>query len=101
MPDEVQSGGGPPRDQSMEARVSAVEAPLGRLEDAVDEIRAELKALRADMTELRIDIAEMKGRMANLPTTFQLVYMQTAIIVTVFAAAVGLSLALIKFAAGH
>jgi hypothetical protein len=74
------AGGSGPSDPTVEAR-------LARLEVAVDAIR--------------LDLAEIKGKMSNMPTTFQLVLMQAAIIVTVFAAAIGLSLALLKFASGH
>ena len=96
MPDEVHSGGSP-RDQSMEARVSAVEARLARLEAAVDEIRAELKAMRAEMTMLRLDVARIEGRLQNIPTTFQFVYMQGGFVLAIFAAA----FALLRYAPLH
>jgi hypothetical protein len=80
-------GGSGPNDPTVEAR-------LARLEVAVDEIRKELQAIR-------IDLARIEGRLSNLPTTLQLVFMQATIIVAVFAAAVGLSLALIRLAASH
>ncbi|MFG1376980.1 hypothetical protein [Xanthobacter autotrophicus] len=43
-----------------------MEARVARLEDDMKEIRSDLKALR-------IDVAEMKGRVASLPTTWQLI----------------------------
>src|SRR5204862_6093007 len=73
MPDEVHGGGDFPKNPSMEARVSALEAGLVRLEVAVDEIRKELQAMR-------VDLARIEGKMSNLPTTFQLVSMQGALI---------------------
>lgn len=51
--------GGGTFDAMMEARVA-------RIEDDMKEIRADLKAIR-------IDVAEMKGRVASLPTTWQLI----------------------------
>ncbi|HVB18291.1 MAG TPA: hypothetical protein VNF04_17305 [Stellaceae bacterium] len=74
------AGGSGPDDPNVEAR-------LAHLESAVDAIR--------------LDLAEIKGKLSNMPTTFQLVFMQAAIIVTVFAGAIGLSFALLKFASGH
>jgi uncharacterized coiled-coil protein SlyX len=101
MPDDVNSGGEFPKDSGLEARMSAVEARLARVEIAVDEIRTELKALRADMTGLRLDLtemrAEMRGRLTNIPTTFQLIYMQSAFVAAIFAAA----FALLKLAPPH
>jgi uncharacterized coiled-coil protein SlyX len=85
----------------MEARVSALETRLARVELVLDEIRAELKAVRADLTGLRVEVAElraeMRGRLTNIPTTFQLVYMQGAFVLAIFAAA----FALLRFAPPH
>jgi hypothetical protein len=83
MPDEARSGSDFPKDPSMEARVSA-------LETAVAEIGKELQAIR-------LDLAEIKGKLSNVPTTFQLVFMQAALILTIFAAA----FALLRFASPH
>ena len=98
MPDEVHSGGDPPRDQSVEARVSALETRLARVEVVLDEIRAEFKAMRADLAGLRVEVAElcaeMRGRLTNIPTTFQLIYMQSAFVLAIFDA----SFAQLKFA---
>lgn len=52
-------GGDGPTFGDMEHRVA-------RLEDDMREIRSDLKALRVDM-------AEMKGRVASLPTTWQMI----------------------------
>jgi len=71
-----------------------VGARLAALETAVREIRQELQSIR-------LDLAEIKGRLSNLPTTFQLVFMQGTIIIAVFAGAIGLSFALMKFASGY
>jgi hypothetical protein len=92
MPDEVHSSGDYPSGPSLEARVSAVEARLARVEAAIDSIQKELQAIRVDIAEMR---AEMRGRLTNIPTTFQLIYMQTAFVAAIFAA----SFALLKFAA--
>jgi hypothetical protein len=79
--------GSGPHDPGTEARLAALEA-------AVTEIRADLKAIR-------LDLAELKGKLSNVPTTFQLVFMQGTIIIAVFAGAIGLSFALMKFASGY
>jgi hypothetical protein len=60
------------------------------LEAAVDEIRADVKAIR-------LDLAEIKGKLSNVPTTFQLVFMQAALILAIFAGAFGL----LKLASPH
>ena len=60
-----------------------VEARLVRLEAAVDAVR--------------LDLAEIKGKLSNMPTTFQLVFMQVAVILTVFFGA----FALLKFGFPH
>ena len=70
------AGGSGPRDPGMEARISALEA-------AVSEIRVDLKAIR-------LDLAEMKGKLSNVPTTFQLVFMQAGLILAIFPSAFGL-----------
>jgi uncharacterized coiled-coil protein SlyX len=79
MPDEVHSGGYP-HQPNLEMRVSSIETRLERLESIVDEIRKEMQAVR-------IDLARMDGKISNLPTTFQLLYMQAGLILAVFAAA--------------
>lgn len=94
MPDEVHSGGDYPGGRGLEARVSALEDRLARLEIAVDEIRKELQAIRHELAEMR---GEMRGRFANLPTTFQLIYMQGGFVLAIFAAA----FALLRFAPPH
>jgi hypothetical protein len=72
------------------------------LEAAVTEIRTELKAIREDLANLKnvpVELAEIKGRLSNLPTSFQLVFVLATFAVTSFLGATGLSLAIIKF--GH
>ena len=49
--------------------------------------RSEINELRAEMGQLRVDVAEIKGAMRNLPTTFHMVFMQSAFVLAVFAAA--------------
>ena len=51
------------------------------------ELRGEMGQLRREMGELRVDVAEIKGAMRNLPTTFHMVFMQSAFVLAVFAAA--------------
>ena len=94
MPNEAGSGGDFPKSPGLEARVSAVEARLARVEAAIDELRKELIAIR-------MDLSEIKGRLANIPTTFQLVFMLAGFIVASFVGATGLSLAVLKLASPH
>lgn len=70
------TGGSGPDDPGVEAR-------LARLETNVDDIRKELQAIR-------IDIARMDGKLSNVPTSFQLLFMQAGLILAIFAAAFGL-----------
>jgi hypothetical protein len=77
------AGGSGPNDPGTGARIA-------RLEGAIDEVRTDLKAVR-------LDVAEIKGKLSNVPTTFQLVFMQAALILAIFAGAFGL----LKFASPH
>ena len=74
----------------MEARVSALEARLARVEAVVEEIRKELQAIR-------VDLARIEGRLQNIPTTFQLIYMQGGFVLAIFVAA----FALLRYAPPH
>jgi hypothetical protein len=55
----------------MEARVSRLEKDMG-------EVRSDLKAIR-------LDTAEIKGKLSNMPTTFQLIGLVLAIMAATFA----------------
>lgn len=86
MPDDVRGGDDFSRGGPIESRV-------GALETAMNEIRADLKAIRlelADLKAIRLELAEMKGKLSNVPTTFQLVFMQTALVLSIFAGSFGL-----------
>ena len=72
MPDDMNTGGTGPRDPGIEARVSALEARLDRLEAVIEELRKDVQALRLEFVEFR---AEMRGRLTNIPTTFQIAFM--------------------------
>jgi hypothetical protein len=79
-----------------------LEARVAALEVAASEIRTELKAIREELANLKnvpIDLAEIKGRLSNIPTSFQIVFILAAFAVTSFVGATGLSLAIIRF--GH
>jgi hypothetical protein len=79
-----------------------LETRVAVLEAAVTEIRTELKAIREDLANLKnvpIELAEIKGRLSNIPTSFQLVFILATFAVTSFLGATGLSLAIIRF--GH
>jgi hypothetical protein len=60
-------------------------------------LEAAIDAIRADVRAIRLDLAEIKGKLSNVPTTFQLVFMQAALILAIFAGAFGL----LKLAAPH
>ena len=77
------AGGSGPHDPVTEAR-------FARLETAIDDIRADPRAIR-------LDLAEIKGKLSNMPTTFQLVFMQAALVLAIFAGAFGL----LKLASPH
>jgi len=85
MPDSGQplapSGGGP-HDPGMEARVSVLES--------------DVKDIKSDLRRIMLDTAEIKGRVSQMPTSVQLIFMQAGLIVTLFGAA----FALLKLA-GH
>ncbi|HEX3883212.1 MAG TPA: hypothetical protein VHW66_11175 [Stellaceae bacterium] len=96
MPDDVPRGGGAGR------RGSDLETRVAVLEAAVTEVRTELKAIREDLANLKnvpIELAEIKGKISNLPTNFQLVFVLATFALTSFLGATGLSLAIIRF--GH
>ena len=86
MPDEISSGGDYPQSSNVETRVSAIEMRLARVETAVDGIQKELQAIR-------IDLAEMRGRLTNIPTTFQIAFMLATFTVATFIGATGSALA--------
>ena len=98
MPDEVSSGGEYPHGSSLETRVSLLEARFARFEATIDAIQKELQGIRVELAELR---AEMRGRLSNLPTTFQLVFMLATFTVATFIGATGLALAVLRFGGVH
>jgi hypothetical protein len=83
-------GGSGPHDPGMEQRMTS-------LEGAVGEIRSDLKNILRDIQRVSLDVAEIKGKVSNVPTTFQLIYMQIGFILAIFAA----SFALLKLALPH
>ena len=54
-----------------------------------------------DLQGIRLDLARIEGKISNLPTTFQLVFMQAGFILAAFTAAFGLSFALLRLASSH
>ena len=64
----LSSGGGGSTFDPMEARVI-------RLEEDMREIKADLKALRSDIADIkpvRLEVAELKGRVSQIPTSWQI-----------------------------
>jgi hypothetical protein len=80
----LKGGGGGGTSDDMEARVK-------RLEDDSKEMRADLKAIR-------VDLAEIKGKVSNMPATWQMIAINAGMIGLVIAAGGGM-LALLKFLA--
>ena len=67
-------------------------------ETATEELRKELQAFPLELIEFR---AEMRGRLANVPTTFQITFMLATFTVATFIGATGLSLAILRLAGAH
>ncbi len=81
------AGGSGPTDPTVEARLAGLEVSVAEM--------------RKDLQAIRLEIARIDGKISNLPTTFQLVFMQAGFILAVFVAAFGLSFALLRFAPPH
>jgi hypothetical protein len=60
-------------------------------------VEARLARLEAGIDQIRLDLAEIKGKLSNMPTTATLF----GLVVTVFAAGFGMSLAVLKIASSH
>ena len=73
---DQQDDGAGSRGLGMDARVKA-------LED-------DMREIKADLRRLALDVAEIKGRVSNLPTAVQLMFMQAGLIIAIFAGAFGL-----------
>ena len=93
---EVHGGDDYPKDHGLGTGVAMLE-PL------VAEIRTDLKAIRIDISDLKVEFAEMwaeiRGRLTNIPTSFQIVFMLAAFAVATFDGATGLALAALRFGA--
>jgi hypothetical protein len=90
MPGEVHSGGDYPKDHGLGTHVAI-------LETLVAEIWTDLKAIRTDLTDLKVEFAEMRaeirGRLTNIPTSFQIMFMLATFAVATFVGATRLALA--------
>ncbi|HTV89667.1 MAG TPA: hypothetical protein VME41_11685 [Stellaceae bacterium] len=86
MPDDV-SGGGASNNPNVEFR-------LARLETAMDNVQRDLQALREA-------VARIDGKISNLPTTFQIVFMLAAFTVATFIGATALALAVLRLGTAH
>lgn len=90
-------GGGPPevpmledRVKALEARAEKIDASLQRLEVSLAEIKTELKSMPKAG-----EIGEIKGRIANLPTTWQLL----TLLLTTWAAGAAIVFTVMKYGA--
>ncbi len=75
-------GGSGPEDPTMEQRVSALEARSERIESSLQRLEVTIAKIdgtlsqmpkASDLAAIRTEVAEVKGRISNLPTTWQLV----------------------------
>ena len=80
----------------LEEDVKEMKSTLKSVETIVLEIRAELKHIfkAADYASLRAEIAEVKGRVANLPTTWQMMVR----LITTWSAGTAIVFSLLRFA---
>jgi hypothetical protein len=65
------------------SRGLGIEAPVKALED-------DMREIKGDLRRLALDVDEIKGRVSNLPTAVQLMFMQAGLIIAIFAGAFGL-----------
>jgi hypothetical protein len=56
----------------------------------VKALEDDMREIKADLRRLALDVAEIKGRVSNLPTAVQLMFMQAGLIIAIFAGAFGL-----------
>lgn len=81
--DQVASGGGPPHDGGMEARVAKLEATVEYIQRDVSEIKSELKSINealrvfgndvnGEFRRVSGDVATVKERQTHTPTTLQM-----------------------------
>ena len=86
----------------IEQRVSSLEEKMARVETKIDRIELKLAELvgmlsqspkTSDYTSLKTDLAEVKGRIASLPSTWQMLTM----ILASQASWAGIVFALLKF----
>lgn len=68
------TAGDGPHDPGMEARVAALEA--------------DMKEIKSDPKRIGLDVAEIKGRVSNIPTAIQLVFIQAGLTLSTFGIAV-------------
>lgn len=55
-----------------------------------------MKEVKANLKRIGLDVAEIKGRVSNLPTTVQIVFIQAGLTLTTFGIAVAAMFALVK-----
>lgn len=79
---DVEAGGGGPHYPDMEARVASLEA--------------DMKEVKTDLKRIGLDVAEIKGRVSNLPSTLQIVFIQAALTLSTFGIAAATMFALVK-----
>jgi archaellum component FlaC len=66
--DELERRGGGGHDGGMDDVIRRV----GALEGDMKEVKADIKGLTKEVFGLRSEIAEIKGKLSNMPTTFQM-----------------------------
>lgn len=94
----LSEGGGGSTFDPMEARVARLEedmreikADLKALRDEMrsgfKELRDEIRALATEVTEVKVNLAKVEGRIANLPTVWQINMQMIGLIFTVMGGA--------------
>jgi hypothetical protein len=71
-------------------RPSQFVLPPGGSDPSDPTVETRLAHLEAAVEAIRLDLAEIKGKLSNVPTTFQLVFILAGFVVAIFAAAFGL-----------
>lgn len=68
----VETGGGPPHDGGMEARVAKLEATVDYIQRDIAEMRSSTAKMADELATARADLAVIKVTLTHMPTTLQM-----------------------------
>lgn len=68
----VDSGGGPPHDGDMEARVAVLEVSLDSLKTQVGDVKAAMGRIETETSALKTEVAVMRERLSHMPTKLEM-----------------------------